>query len=117
MVIGHESAGDDRRGRRRASIRTGSVSWWRSNPVCRADSCPQCLRGRYNLCPDVDLLRDSAGRRSISGFVAIDAAFAHPAPAGLSAEQAAMAEPVSVGIWAARKCGVAGGDRVLVTAA
>ena len=28
-----------------------------------------------------------------------------------------MAEPVSVGIWAARKCGVTGGDRVLVTGA
>jgi len=28
-----------------------------------------------------------------------------------------MAEPVSVGIWAARKSAVAGGDRVLITGA
>ena len=47
----------------------------------------------------------------------MDAAFAHPAPTGLTAEQAAMAEPVSVGIWAARKAGVSRGDRVLVTGA
>jgi L-iditol 2-dehydrogenase len=54
---------------------------------------------------------------SISHYVAIDAAFAHSAPPGLTAEQAAMAEPVSVGIWAARKSAVTGGDRVLITGA
>jgi L-iditol 2-dehydrogenase len=54
---------------------------------------------------------------SISHYVTIDAAFAHPAPSGLTAEQAAMAEPVSVGIWAARKTALAGGDRVLITGA
>ena len=54
---------------------------------------------------------------SISRFVTIDAAFAHSAPSGLTAEEAAMAEPVSVGIWAARKSAVSGGDRVLITGA
>jgi L-iditol 2-dehydrogenase len=54
---------------------------------------------------------------SISRYVTIDATFAHPAPPGLTAEQAAMAEPVSVGIWAARKSAVTGGDRVLITGA
>jgi len=54
---------------------------------------------------------------SISHYVTTDAAFAHSAPSGLTAEQAAMAEPVSVGIWAARKSAVTGGDRVLITGA
>jgi len=49
--------------------------------------------------------------------VTLDADFAFPAPEGLDAEQAAMAEPVSVGVWACRKAGVAAGDRVLVTGA
>ena len=47
----------------------------------------------------------------------LDADFAFPAPEGLDAEQAAMAEPVSVGVWACRKAGVVAGDRVLVTGA
>src|SRR5215217_9269827 len=63
------------------------------------------------------LLRHSACGRSISHYVTIDATFAHPAPPGLTAEQAAMAEPVSVGIWAARKSALTGGDRVLITGA
>jgi len=79
--------------------------------------CQQCLRGRYNLCPEVSFFATPAVDGSISRFVVIDAAFAHPVPAGLNAEQAAMAEPVSVGIWAARRCGVTGGDRVPVTGA
>jgi L-iditol 2-dehydrogenase len=54
---------------------------------------------------------------AISEFVAIDAAFAHPAPVGITDEQAAMAEPVSVGVWAARKAGITPGDHVLVTGA
>jgi L-iditol 2-dehydrogenase len=65
--------------------------------------------GRLFATPPVD--------GSISHYVAIDAAFAHSAPSGLTAEQAAMAEPVSVGIWAARKSAVIGGDRVLITGA
>ena len=52
-----------------------------------------------------------------ASLVSIDANFAHPVPPGLSDEQAAMAEPVSVGIWAARKAHITSGDRVLVTGA
>ena len=116
MVIGHESAGTVVEvGEGVSPDRVGELVALEPGVPCRR--CPQCLRGRYNLCPDVIFFATPPVDGSISRFVAIDAAFAHPAPAGLSAEQAAMAEPVSVGIWAARKCGVSGGDRVLVTGA
>jgi len=116
MVIGHESAGtvvDVGEGVNPERI--GELVALEPGVPCRR--CPQCLRGRYNLCPAVMFFATPPVDGSISRFVAFDAAFAHPAPAGLTAEQAAMAEPVSVGIWAARKCGVTGGDRVLVTGA
>jgi L-iditol 2-dehydrogenase len=116
MIIGHESAGTvvdvgdgvDRN-------RVGELVALEPGVPCR--TCTQCLQGRYNLCRRVVFFATPPVDGSISRYVAIDAAFAHPAPSGLTAEQAAMAEPVSVGIWAARKSAVTGGDRVLITGA
>jgi L-iditol 2-dehydrogenase len=116
MIIGHECAGTvvdvgdgvDRN-------RVGELVALEPGVPCR--TCAQCLQGRYNLCPRVVFFATPPIDGSISRYVAIDAAFAHSAPSGLTAEQAAMAEPVSVGIWAARKSAVTGGDRVLITGA
>src|SRR5215203_6438135 len=111
MIIGHESAGTvvdvgdgvDRN-------RVGELVALEPGVPCR--SCTQCLRGRYNLCPRIVFFATPPVDGSISHYVAIDAAFAHSALPGLTAEQAAMAEPVSVGIWAARKGAITAGDRV-----
>jgi L-iditol 2-dehydrogenase len=116
MIIGHESAGtvvDVGDGVDRNTV--GELVALEPGVPCR--SCTQCLRGHYNLCPRVVFFATPPVDGSISHYVTIDAAFAHPAPSGLTAEQAAMAEPVSVGIWAARKSAVTGGDRVLITGA
>src|SRR5215211_6214164 len=116
MIVGHESAGvivdvgsDVDRGR------MGQLVALEPGVPCR--TCTQCLAGRYNLCPDVRFFATPPIDGSISRLVPIDAAFAHRAPEGLTAEQAAMAEPVSVGVWAARKTSIGPGDRVLVTGA
>ncbi len=116
MVIGHESAGTVVAvGTGIDPTRIGQLVALEPGVPCR--SCTQCLRGRYNLCPSVVFFATPPVDGSIARFVAFDADFAHPVPTGLTAEQAAMAEPVSVGIWAARKCGITAGDRVLVTGA
>lgn len=116
MIVGHESAGvivDV--GSNVDRSRIGQLVAMEPGVPCR--SCRQCLAGRYNLCPNVRFFATPPIDGSISRLVAIEAAFAHPAPEGLSAEQAAMAEPVSVGVWAARKTSIGPGDRVLVTGA
>ncbi|MBM6622251.1 NAD(P)-dependent alcohol dehydrogenase [Micrococcaceae bacterium RIT802] len=116
MVIGHESAGVITAvGSAVDPERIGQTVALEPGVPCRR--CEQCLLGRYNLCPDVVFFATPPVDGSIAGFVATDADFAHPAPAGLSFEQAAMAEPVSVGLWAAWKAGITAGDRVLVTGA
>ena len=100
MIVGHESSGvivDVGSAIDRGRI--GQLVALEPGVPCR--SCPQCLVGRYNLCPNVRFFATPPIDGSISRLVAIDAAFAHPAPEGLTAEQAAMAEPVSVGVWAA----------------
>ena len=116
MIIGHESAGhvvavgDDV-----DPARVGQLVALEPGVPCTG--CRQCLAGRYNLCPDMQFFATPPVDGSIVKYVAHHAAFAHPAPPSLSAEQAAMAEPVSVGVWASRKAQVTVGDRVLITGA
>jgi L-iditol 2-dehydrogenase len=54
---------------------------------------------------------------SLAELVVIHQAFAHPVPDSVSDEEAALLEPLSVGIWACRRAGLRPGDRVLVTGA
>ncbi|MDM4763802.1 NAD(P)-dependent alcohol dehydrogenase [Galbitalea sp. SE-J8] len=116
MVVGHESAGTIVAvGSDVDPARIGELVALEPGVPCR--TCEQCLAGRYNLCPFVVFFATPPVDGSIASLVTIDAAFAHPAPAGLTFEQAAMAEPVSVGVWAARKASITVGDRVLVTGA
>ncbi len=116
MVIGHEAAGtvvdvgsevDHDRIGQRVALEPGVP--------CR--HCEQCLAGRYNLCPDITFYATPPYDGAIAELATLDAAFAHPVPDGMTDEQAAMAEPVSVGLWACRKAGLRAGDRVLVTGA
>jgi len=116
MVIGHEAAGVVVGvGAGVDAARIGELVALEPGIPCR--HCEQCLAGRYNLCPDVVFFATPPIDGAITNLVTLDAAFAFPAPAGLDAEQAAMAEPVSVGVWASRKANITAGDRVLVTGA
>lgn len=116
MVVGHESAGVIVAvGGEVDPARIGETVALEPGVPCRR--CEQCLAGRYNLCPDVVFFATPPVDGSIAAYVTIDECFAHRAPDGLTFEQAAMAEPVSVGVWAARKAGITAGDRVLVTGA
>ena len=116
MVLGHESAG--RIVAVGAGVDTGRVGQQVAlEPGVPCGHCVQCRSGRYNLCPDVVFFATPPVHGSLAEYVVLDAAFAHPVPAGLTDTQAAMAEPVSVGIWACRKAGISVGDRVLVIGA
>lgn len=65
-----------------------------------------CPAGRYNLGSNVRLFATPSTDGSMAQHVAFDALFAHPAPAGLTAEEAAMAEPVAVGVRANGSAGL-----------
>ena len=116
MVLGHEAAGvvvgvgagvaGDRMGQR-VSIEPGVPDL----------TCPQCLAGRYNLCPDMRFFATPPVDGALAENVVVHEAFAHPVPDSLSEHAAALLEPLSVGVWAARKGRVTAGSRVLVTGA
>lgn len=116
MVLGHEAAGVITAvGAGVDEGRIGELVALEPGIPCR--HCEQCRAGRYNLCPDVRFFATPPIDGAFARFVVIDADFAYPAPATLDATAAAMAEPVSVGVWASRKAAVAPGTRVLVTGA
>src|SRR5688572_6413056 len=80
-------------------------------------SCPQCLAGRYNLCPEMRFFATPPIDGAFTEQVVVHAAFAHPVPDTISDDAAALLEPLSVGIWACRKGRVGPGSRVLITGA
>lgn len=116
MVIGHESAGRVTAvGEDVAPDRIGTVVALEPGVPCRR--CEQCRAGRYNLCPDVAFFATPPVDGSMAQYVVIDADFAVPAPPSIDYAAAAMAEPVSVALWACRRGGVTAGESVLVTGA
>ena len=116
MVLGHESAG-------RVSAVGSEVTRHRVGdrvalePGVPCGRCRECRAGRYNLCGDVRFFATPPIDGAFADFVAIHEDFAFALPDGVSDEEGALMEPLSVGIWACRKAGVTAGDRVLVTGA
>lgn len=79
-------------------------------------TCVWCRQGRTQLCPIAAQLglQDDGG---LSEFVLTPAASCAPVAGSVSAEQAALAEPLSVAVRATRRGGVEIGMRVLVVGA
>ena len=115
-MLGHEASGvivavgadvsDTRRGRRVAI-----------EPGVPCGQCGQCRSGRYNLCPDVRFFATPPVDGAFATHVAVSSDFAHDVPDALDDDEAALIEPLAVALWAARKAGIAIGDRVLVSGA
>lgn len=79
--------------------------------------CHYCKIGLYNLCPNVEFLAAPPVDGAFAQYITIRADMAHTLPDSISFEEAALLEPLSVGIWAAHKAQVGAGDRVLVAGA
>lgn len=79
--------------------------------------CGYCLGGQYNLCRAVEFPSAPPVHGAFAGYIAVPADFAFVLPDEMSDDEAALLEPLSVGIAAVRKAGVVPGSRVLVTGA
>jgi L-iditol 2-dehydrogenase len=116
LILGHEASGvieevgqdvHQRSVGQRVSIEPGVPDMY----------CPQCLAGRYNLCPNMRFFATPPIDGAFAEYVVVHAAFAHPIPDIITDNAAALLEPLSVGVWACRKGGVTAGSRVLITGA
>lgn len=80
-------------------------------------NCRLCKTGRYNLCPDVKFAATPPIHGSLAHFVSHPASFCYKLPPMISFDEAALFEPLSVGIHACNRGNVNLGDTVLITGA
>ncbi|MEH0469188.1 L-idonate 5-dehydrogenase [Streptomyces sp. B21-097] len=91
------------------------------HPATPCGACPECARGRRNVCRDARYLGSAARTPHVQGAFAarivVPAGQVRPLPAGLAPRRATLAEPLSVALHAVRRAGPVAGRHVLVTGA
>ncbi|MCA1647841.1 MAG: NAD(P)-dependent alcohol dehydrogenase [Chloroflexi bacterium] len=116
MIVGHEAAGEVAAiGEQVTSLEPGARVAIEPGVTC--GRCRFCKSGRYNLCASVVFYATPPVDGAMAEYAIIRADFAHPIPDEASFEQAALVEPLSVGIHAARLTGVQPGTNVIVLGA
>ncbi|WP_433172259.1 L-idonate 5-dehydrogenase [Actinoallomurus sp. CA-150999] len=120
LVLGHEVVG------RVAALGAGTEGPAVGTPVAvhpatPCGACPECERGRRNICGRARYLGSAARMPHVQGGftqrLAVPADQVRALPAGLDPRRAVLAEPLSVALHAVRRAGEVAGKRVLVTGA
>jgi len=116
MVVGHESAG--------LVIEVGSdVKHLKAGdrvtiePGVPCKKCHYCKTGRYNLCLDVEFMATPPYDGAIANYITHDSHFCYKLEDHVTYEEAAMCEPLSVGIHACARANIQIGHRVLIMGA
>lgn len=116
LVLGHEVAGVVAAvGSQVSNVAVGDRVAIEPGTPCR--NCHECMAGRYHLCPNLVFLATPPYDGALMERMAIDARNLYPIPDSMSFEEAALVEPLSVGIWGCKRAGLRPGDDVLVTGA
>ncbi len=79
--------------------------------------CSHCKHGRYNLCTSVRFLSAPPENGTFAEYATLAADFCHVVPDALSDEEAALVEPVSVGVHACNRAAVRPGEPFAVVGA
>jgi L-iditol 2-dehydrogenase len=116
MVIGHESAGTV------VEIGEGVQHLQVGDPVAIEPGVPcSCNKhtreGRYNLDPDIKFFATPPHHGSLAQYIDHPAGFCYKLPPGVTHEEGAMCEPLSVGVHAVRRGQVSPGMDVAVIGA
>ncbi len=115
-IMGHEAAGEVVEVLDEAcGLRPGDRVAIEPGYTCRR--CAACRSGRYNMCRDVVFLAAPPVHGAFAEYLAWPSDFLFRLPDSLSLDEGAMIEPLSVGMWAARRSGVTAGDTVAVLGA
>ncbi len=86
-------------------------------PGASCGHCAQCKAGRYNLCPDMQFFATPPVDGALAEYVLVRADLAFELPGQISDDDAALLEPLSVGLWAAGKAQLGPGSAVLIAGA
>jgi len=113
LILGHECGGTVVEvGDGVTNVKVGDRVAIEPGVPCRM--CRYCKTGRYNLCPDVRFLATPPIHGAFTEYIVHGTDFLFPIADSVSFEQAAMCEPLSVGIYAARRGRITAGDTVAV---
>jgi L-iditol 2-dehydrogenase len=114
IILGHECAGVvEAVGEDVKLIKPGDLVALEPGAGC--GRCEYCLNGRYNLCPDMDFMASPPFTRgALQRYVSHPAKMVFKLPETLDTVEGALMEPLSVGMYAARRAGVRFGDSCVV---
>ena len=113
MILGHECAGEVvAAGPGVTRVKPGDRVAIEPQTTC--GRCPACKSGKYNLCPDVEFYATPPIDGAFAQYAKMREDALFPIPDGLSYEEAAPVEPLSVGIHAANRTGLKPGSSVAI---
>jgi (R,R)-butanediol dehydrogenase/meso-butanediol dehydrogenase/diacetyl reductase len=114
MIIGHEFIGEVVEQGEGATTPIGALVASGAGVSC--GRCDRCRQGRTNLCRQYYTLGlNTAG--GMAEFVAVPESTLAAVPEGLAPDAAGLAQPLAVGLHAARRAGARDGDRVVLIGA
>src|SRR4051794_1218762 len=114
MVIGHEFVGEVVEQGEGTTTPVGARVASGAGVSC--GECDRCRQGRTNLCRAYYTLGLNAAG-GLAEFVAVPESTLVPVPEGLSPDAAGLAQPLAVGLHAARRSGARDGDHVVLIGA
>ena len=79
--------------------------------------CPSCLNGDQNICKEKKVLGSQEWPGAFGPFIVSPEHLVHLLPTSISDEEAALLDPLCVGVHAVRKARVQAGDRVAILGA
>jgi L-iditol 2-dehydrogenase len=116
LVLGHESSGVIvARGSSVQNVNVGDRVAIEPGVPCFG--CSDCTEGRYNLCAEMSFLATPPVHGSLASYLVHDARMCFALPDNVSFDEAALLEPVSVGVYACERGRVGAGDTVLIQGA
>ncbi|KAH8399177.1 hypothetical protein KR215_003723 [Drosophila sulfurigaster] len=116
MIIGHESAGVVAKvGSKVKHLAVGDRVAIEPGVPC--SKCELCKQGKYNLCADMVFCATPPYDGNLTRYYKQAANFCYKLPDHVTMEEAALLEPLSVGVHACRRANVGLGSKVLILGA
>jgi L-iditol 2-dehydrogenase len=79
--------------------------------------CADCLNGHQNFCKEKKVLGSREWPGAFGDFIVSPEYLVHPLPDSIDDEEAALLDPLCVGVHGVRKAGIQAGDRVAILGA
>jgi len=113
LILGHEASGEViKTGQNVKNLKVGDRVTIEPGVPCRR--CEYCKTGRYNLCSDVKFMATPPIDGAFTEYIAFPEDFVYKIPDSMTYDEAALMEPLSVGISAVEKAKIKPGMKVVV---